>query len=92
MILCESFGWLPTRDPMVDTAIDQLHIEGKKPVHQALYSPDSSMLAVMTAFDAGESGSRVLLYSRSPMWELQDSLSFANEGEKESVLDHLLTR
>jgi hypothetical protein len=92
VILCESVGWLPTRDPMVDTVVERLHIEGDKLVHQALYSPNSSMLAVMTAFDADGSGSRVLLYSRSPVWQLQDSLSFSNEGENESVLAHLLTR
>lgn len=87
VILC----WLPTQDELLDTVIERLHIEGDKPVNQALYSPDSSMLAVMTAFDADGSRCRVLLYSRSPAWQIQDSLSFSNKGEKENMLTHLLT-
>ena len=77
---------------MLDMVIERLHIDGDKPVNRALYSPDSSMLAVMTAFDVDESGCRLLLYSRSPVWQLQDSLSFSNKGEKESIFTHLLNR
>jgi WD40 repeat protein len=89
VILCDSSGWLPTRDLMAGTVIERLHIEGDPPVHQALYSPDSSILAVTTATKAAGPEFRVSLYSRlsgSQAWQLRESRSLSNKGEKEMVL------
>jgi hypothetical protein len=89
VILCDSSGWLPIRDSTPGMAIERLRIEYNPPVHQAIYSHDSSILAVATATEADVPEFGVSLYSRvhgSQAWQLRDSLSLANKGEKDTDL------
>lgn len=89
VILCDSSGWLPIRDSKTDMVIERLHVEDSPPVHQALYSHDSSILAVTTATEADAPECRVSLYSRvhgSQAWQPRDSLSLSNKGAKDTDL------
>jgi hypothetical protein len=90
VILCDSSGWLPILDSMAGTVVERLHIKDNLTVHEALYSQDSSILAVTTATEADAPEFGVSLYSRvygSQAWQLRESLSLSKKGEKETDLD-----